>query len=704
MNRAQKRHEKKLARKAAKKGQLTKSTNRMAPEKMLSIDQQTLTIEQAINTAVQHHTSGSLAQAKAIYQKILDIEPQQPVALHLIGVVAYQSGENTKAVELINRALSVAPDYADAHNNLGNAYRAMKKPNEAIESFQKAIVINPNYADAYNNLGNTFKELGNFDAAVTSYKKSLAIKPDSAEAYNNLGETYKDQENLDEAEINLSKALSLMPDFAEAHNNLGNVFKERGQPEKAIESYHQALSIKPNYVKAQNNLGNAFKELGQLDDAISGFRKAISIDPNYAEGYSNLLYSQNYQTGVTLETLAIAHAEWEGHFGVPLQAKWTDHENTPDENRPLRIGFVSPDLGRHPVGFFIANLLEFKQKNDVKFMCYSDRKPDDLTERLRNLSDAWMDCRGISDEALTHRIRSDKIDILIDLAGHTANNRLLVFARKPAPLQITWAGYVGSTGLASMDYLFADGLHVPKEFEPHYLEKIIRLPDGYICYEPPTYAPAVGSLPFERNGFITFGSFHNPAKLNNLVLSTWAEVLKAAPNSQLILKYRSMDSEGNRNRIIEQFSQQGIEETRLTFEGMSPHPELLARYNDVDIGLDTFPYSGGLTTCEALWMGVPVITKPDETFASRHSLSHLTNVGATELVASDLSDYISKAVELANDVSRLSALRSGLRKQTAESGLCNGEKFAKDFTTAMRLVWQEWCALQNSQAGDKRRT
>ena len=252
-----------------------------------------------------------------------------------------------------------------------------------------------------------------------------------------------------------------------------------------------------------------------------------------------------------------------------------------------------------------------------------------------------------------------------------------------------------------MDYLIADSRHVPEGAERHYSERVIRLPDGWLCYEPPDYAPQAGPLPFERNGFITFGCFQNPGKVNNLVLSTWAEILKAVRNSRIFLKYGNMDAEGNRNRILDQLGSHGVEQSRLTLEDSSPHSELLARYNDVDIALDTFPYSGGLTTCEALWMGVPVITKPGETFASRHSLSFLTSVGATDLVADDLPDYVSKAVELANDDSRLTGLRSGLRERMAKSALCDGEKFATDFVSAMRLIWHDWCSTRSNPATDE---
>ena len=752
MNRAERRRQRKKTENAAKKAKLVQSAS-SSPEK------QDLTIQQALNLAVQHHNAGRLPKAERMYQQILQAYPDQPVALQLLGVIAHEAGQNDRAVDLITKALAVKPDYAEAHynlglallelrrlddavascraaltikpdyaeahNNLGCALVELRRLDDAVASYRRAVTIKPDYTGAHTNLGIALKKLGRPREAIASYRRALAIRPDYVEALSNLGVALKDLGRLDDAVASCRAALTIKPDYAQAHNNLGTALvalrrlddalasydralaldpdltgahynrgktlMDLGRHEEAMASYRKALAINPDYVEAHNDLGNALKDLGRLDEAITSYRMALAIRPDYAGAHSNVALTEQYRTGVTVEKLGSIHAEWEKQFGAPLQKEWRDHGNIPDPERRLRIGLVSPNLGRHPVGYFVIGLLKHRPENEVEFICYSDRKPDELTERFMELSDEWTDTRGVSDEALSRRIRSNRIDILIDLAGHAGNNRLLVFARKPAPIQVKWVGYAGSTGLSAMDYLIADYRHVPEGAERHYSETVMRLPDGYICYQPPDYAPQAGPLPFERNGFITFCSFNNPAKINDDVLAAWAEILKAVRNSRLILKYGNMDAEDNRNRILDQFGAHGVEESRLTLEGNSPHSELLGRYNDVDISLDTFPYTGGLTTCEALWMGVPTITKPGQTFASRHSLSHLTNVGVPELVADDLPDYVSKAVELANDVPRLTGLRSGLRERMAKSALCDGEKVATDFTSAMRLIWHEWC-------------
>ncbi len=400
-------------------------------------EQSSPTIQQALDLALKHHQAGQLAQAEGIYRSILRIEPDHPVALHLLGVLAHQLGKHAQAVDLIKQALTIEPDFADAHYNLGLALRALGKPNDAVASYRNVLAIRPDYAKAHNNLCNTLRELGNLEEGVSCGKKALAINAEYPEAHYNLGNAQKDLGKTGEAAASYHRALKIKPDYAEAYVNLGIVFKEQGRLEEAGASYHKALSIRPDFVEACVNLGTLFKEEDRLEEAVAINRKALAIRPGFAEAHSNLVYTMQFQTGVTLQEIGAAHGEWDRHHGLALQDQWCAHDTVPDRERRLRIGFVSPDLGRHPVGYFIGRLLQDRQKNDAAFVCYSDAKPDDLTEHLKASCDEWMGVRGVSDAALSARIRSDKIDILIDLAGHTARNRLLVFARKPAPIQVT---------------------------------------------------------------------------------------------------------------------------------------------------------------------------------------------------------------------------------------------------------------------------
>jgi predicted O-linked N-acetylglucosamine transferase (SPINDLY family) len=356
------------------------------------------------------------------------------------------------------------------------------------------------------------------------------------------------------------------------------------------------------------------------------------------------------------------------------------------------VAFLSRDLHRHPVGYFLIRLFENLDPGQCEAICYhGGTDKDDLTARFQAAATAWSEVRGWTDQRLAQQIRTDRIDILFDLAGHTSGNRLPVFARKPAPIQVTWAGYVGTTGLAAMDYILADRYEIPPQSEAYYRERVLRMPDGYICYDPPGYAPPVSPLPAMEKGYATFAAFHNPPKITPQVVDVWARVLQRLPQARLVLKYRGMDDASVAGRFAELFAAQGIDPARLEFLGFSPHRELLAQYQRVDVALDAFPYNGGLTTCEALWMGVPVVTCPGETFASRHSLSHLSNVGLTETIAGNLDEYVELAVALAGDLPRLAALRAGLRDRMAASPLCDGKRFAEHFAEVIRGAWRHWC-------------
>ena len=605
--------------------------------------------------AVQHHQAGRLQRAEQIYRQILAIEPNHADAIHLLGAIAFHLGNLVEAVACYRRALELKPDFAQAHSNLGNALRAQGKPNQAVDC----------------------------------YRRALELKPSFAEAHYNLGVTLNDQLKLDEAVACYRRALELKPNFAEAHNNLGNALRERGKPEEAVTCYCRALELKPDFAEALANLGVACKEQGKLEEAVTCFRRALELNPNLAEVHSNLLYTLQYCAGMTPAALAEAHAEYDRRHAVPWRGAVAQHENVRDRNGRLRLGFVSPDLGRHPVGYFLVRVLENLDKEQVEIVCYSDRMvKDDLTCRLQAAATQWRDVIGNSDQRLAEQIRADHIDILFDLSGHTAHNRLLVFACKPVPIQVTWIGYEGTTGLAAMDYLIADRHLVPEETENYYREQVLRMPDGYLCYDPPVAAPPVGPLPSLTTDYVTFGSFNNLAKITPEVVRVWAKILRRTPTARLVLMYLGLGEQTVKRRYLELFVAHGVEPQRLKLLPSSSYAEYLATYQQVDVALDPFPFSGSATTCEALWMGVPVITCPGETFAGRHSLSHLSNAGLTETIARDLDEYVELAVSVAGDLPRLAMLRANLRQRMAASPLCDGKRFATNLASMLREVWE----------------
>jgi predicted O-linked N-acetylglucosamine transferase (SPINDLY family) len=364
---------------------------------------------------------------------------------------------------------------------------------------------------------------------------------------------------------------------------------------------------------------------------------------------------------------------------------------------PLRIGLASGDFGRHPTAFLVLPGLEHLDRNTCSLICYSDRTQEDqYTARFRAAAAEWRVTYGQPDEQLADQIRKDKIDILIDLMGHNGL-RMLMFARLPAPMQVTWFGYVGTTGLATMDYLLADRFHVRPGEEPWYSETVLRMPQGYACYGPPANAPAVGPLPAHTTGQITFGCFNNSTKYSPHLMESWATILDRVPSARLLLKTGAFDDAGVQRRWRDFFTSRGIQNERLLLEGWSSQAELLQSYNRVDIALDTQPYSGGLTTCEALWMGVPVITCPGKTFAGRHSTSHMTNAGYEQFVAADLPGYIELAVEWSENRDELARLRPAMRQCVAKSPLCDARQFAQDLLMLLRGAWQS-LQTENSAA------
>jgi predicted O-linked N-acetylglucosamine transferase (SPINDLY family) len=646
------------------------------------------TISEALAIAGQHHQAGRLQAAEQIYRQILVVEPNQADAIHFLGVIAHQVGKHELAVEYIGRAIALNGGVAAFYNNLGEAHRALGRIPEAVACYRRAQELRPDYAEAYNNLGNVLKGLGKLDEAVACFHRALELKPDFAEAHNNLGIAVGRQGKLEEAVVCYRRALKLEPNYAKAHNNLGNALAEQGKLDEAIACCRRALELKPNYAQAHYNLGNALKDQGKLDEAVACYRRALELKPDYAGAHSNVLATLQYCAGVSPAALLEAHAEFDRRHAAPLGGTVVQHENVRDRHAGPRLGFVSPDLGQHPVGYFLVRVLEHLNQAGQETICYSDRIiKDDLTLRLQAAATQWRDVIGMSDQRLAEQICSDSVDILFDLAGHTAHNRLLTFARKPAPIQVTWAGYAGTTGLKAMDYILADRYEIPPGAERHYQERVLRMPDGYVCYDPPATAPPVGPLPSLAKGYATFGCFNNTAKITPQVIEVWAKILRRLPGARLVLKYKGWNDCGVARRFAEMFAAHAIDPGRLELLGWSPHRELLAEYNRIDLALDPFPYNGGLATCEALWMGVPVITCPGETFASRHSLSHLSSVGLTETIAHDLDEYVELAVSLANDLPRLAALRAGLRERMAASPLCDGKRFATNLMSMLQDVW-----------------
>ena len=623
------------------------------------------------------------------YQQALALQWDLAAAHNNLGSALRRQGRPAEAIASYRRALALSPSLVAAYSNLGNTYGEQDRWTEAIACYERAVQLEPEFAEAHNNLGNAYKARGQWNAAAKSYRRALATQPRLAAAHNNLATVFHALHRTDEAIACYRRALALQPDFAEAHNNLGNTLRERGNKSDSVACYQRAIALAPRLAAAHNNLGNAYKDQGQLPEAAACFSQAITLEPDFLVAHSNLLMTMQYDPQVTAGQLFQAHREVARRFGQPSD---TPHRNHADPDRQIRVGYVSPNLGQHPVGFFLKPLLPAHDRRQVAVICYSDRQIcDKMTEQLRTASDVWHETAALSDAELEQQIRADGIDVLVDLAGHTADNRLAVFARKPAPVQVTWAGYVGTTGLPAIDYLLSDERETPKGTDHLYVEKVVRLPDAYVCFAPPDEAPPVAILPASRRGWITFGCFNNLTKVTLEALTLWGRLLDQLPGSRLTLKTHALDDPTVRQRYASLAATAGIAPDRIDLLGRSPQKELLAAYGDIDIALDPFPYSGGLTTLESLWMGVPVVTLGGDRFASRHTLSHLTAVGLPELIAASPDDYVEIAAALAEDLKRLERLRSDLRPCLAASPLCDGRRFAGNLEGAYRAMWQRWC-------------
>jgi predicted O-linked N-acetylglucosamine transferase (SPINDLY family) len=677
-----------------------------------------LDLNEAMQAAIGKTQMGELAEAEALYRRIVAEYPDCAPAHNNLGTILDQQGRLAEAAASYLQAARRQPDYALAHANLGFTARRLGRLEEAIASLQKAILLNPQHArahyelglayrdlenwpgaarameqavrlkpdhvQAYVNLGIVYRHLGKLDAAVAACRRALQLKPDAAEAYNNLGTAFYYQHKLKEAAGALAKAIELAPENVAAHANLANVLRLQEKYDEAIGLHRKAIRLKPDLAELHNNLANTLKEQGLLEEAIAAYRKCLELKPGFAGAHSNLLHTLNCHGAWDAQSVYSEHLRWAAaHAPVGPEA-----ERRGGGNRPIRVGYVSGDFRRHSVAYFLEPILACHDHGRFSITCYSDVvRADKVTGRLRSLADTWRETAGLSDERVCELIGKDEIDILVDLAGHTADNRLLAFARKPAPVQATYLGYPTTTGLAAMDWRITDGHVDPAGLtERYHTERLMRLPRSFVCYRPALEAPGIMARP--AGVPITFASFNNFAKVTADLIGLWAMILGEVPSSQLLLKANGLGSQSAQRRIHELFLSHGIAAQRVALRGYEPRlVRHLGEYNEVDVALDTFPYNGTTTTCEALWMGVPVVTLAGMTSVSRVGASLLTNMGLGELVAASPETYVRTAVNLARDDDRRRQLKSTLRQRMRSSPLMD----ERGFTHGLEDAYEAMC-------------
>ena len=645
-----------------------------------------------------------------------------------------ESGRPDAAFAAAKRAVECLPNDADAWTNYGLAETLREHWLEAAAAFERAVGCDRDHANAWLHLADCCERVGDLDGALDILDdrfdgwvrrgQPAAEAPFVALMQTAAGRIRLQRRQAVAAKRALSIATTVSPDLAEAHCLLGVALRQLGRPHDAIASYRTAIALDPSFAAAHLNLSHAARQVGKLDVALRAAQRANALAPSEAAcnavssalrgqgrveqavdtmdaGFgpqppvrllSNRLSLEQYRDGRTRKGLLATHRRWgqswershgpaePTHFANAAAKRSTD-----GRGGRLRIGFLSPDFGRHPVGYFLSGLLPRLRANRIDAYGYCDRgRSDDLARRLRRSFHHWHDCVSLTDAELIRRVRRDRIDILIDLAGHTEGHRLEVFAERAAPVQLSWMGYVGTTGVPNIDGLIADDVHIREGEEADYAEQIVRLPRGYVCYEPPSDLPPIA--PRKANRPI-FAAYHNPAKVSAETVALWGQILRAVPDSRLRLAYWGFDSPGTKRGFVERFAAERIARERLEFVGPRSHRDQLASYRDIAVQLDPVPYSGGLTTCEALIMGVPVVTRPGETFASRHAARYLTTIGREGWIAADAADYVARAAALATDASRLDHERQTLRGAVASSPLCDYDRFSADFADAMFGLW-----------------
>jgi protein O-GlcNAc transferase len=633
---------------------------------------------------------GQIGEAVASYRRALELKPDGADVYSNLGSALKGLGQLDAAAASYRRVLELKPDCAEAHNNLGNILQDLGQLDEALASCSRALQLKPDYTEALNNLGNILQDLGQADKAVAYYRRVLELLPDCAEAHGNLGNALKSLGQIDDAVECYRRALQIKPDFAGAHNNLGSALKDLGQLDDAVASYRRALSLKPAYVEAHNNLGNALRDIGQIDESVACYRQALSFKADFAGIHSNLLFSLNYHPDMSAEEIFRAYREFDSQQCLPLRAAWRAHDNDRNPARHLRVGYVSPDFRSHSTRYFLEPLLAAHDKMQVEVYAYADLiREDDMTARYRSYADRWIPTKGMSDAALSKRIRDDGIDILVDVAGHTANSRLPVFARKPAPVSVSWLGYGYTTGLSAVDYYLTDAASAPEGSENLFAEQPWRIATPAYAYRPPDGTGEVGPLPAQQQGYITFGTLTRSVRINHRSVRVWSEILKAVPDSRLVLDSMNFKDPAVREWVAASFARHGIDCGRLSMGFHSPPWDVL---RGTDIGLDCFPHNSGVTLFETLYMGVPYITLAGRPSVGRLGGSILHGAGHPEWIAHSEDEYIARAVELASDVARLSAIRAALRGQMRASPLMDEAGFARKVEAAYRSMWQNWCS------------
>lgn len=665
-----------------------------------------------------------LEEAEQLVARALAVVPSQPNFHLSLGNVLRARGRADAAVQAWQRAVQLAPDLVEAHANLAATFTAASdgaaaerawrevvrltpgdadasfqlgqllasqgRFNEAIEQFQRCVRLSPTHFVAYNALGVALSEVRDHAGAAAAFARAAELSPRTAPFHMNLGQALRALERDPEAEAAFRKAIELSRAvLGGSYHGLAAALRDQGKLREAATYAHEAVRVLPEFASGYHNLGNIQYDAGLIDEATASYRQVIELDPSLQEAHGSLLLLLHYKQGNDAELLWREHRAWARRHTEPLGKQFRPQTNNRDPERRLRVGYLSADFRAHPVGFSIEPIFAAHDRNAVEIIAYNNRaQSDPWTQRIRAQCALWHEVRALSDERFDQLVRDDRIDILVDLAGHTAGNRLLVFARRPAPVQMTYLGYPDTTGMSAMDCKLTDAWQDPVgQTDPSYSEKLIRLPGGAWCFRPREIMPPVGPLPADFNGFVTFLSANRIAKVTDEMLDLWRTILGQAPDSRLLILTGGDDAGERRVRRV----LHDMDPARVELVGRLPPEKYFQLYSRSDIALDTFPYNGYMTTCDALWMGVPVVTLSGRTHVTRTGVSLLSKVGLTRFVCNTPDEYADRAVAAAADRDALRHLRGEMRQRLTDCGLIDGARLAREIEAAYRQMWRQWC-------------
>lgn len=654
-----------------------------------------------IRRAREFLNAGDLTRAHQICHQLLVAEPDNPDTHNLLGGIALHQGDNQRAIEHFTTAADIDATQPVFRQGLGIAYCNLKRLPEALDCFRRATELAPKDPATHGNLGNCHRQAGNPVEAERCYRKAISLNAAYTPAYINLADILARHKRHNDAVKIYRKALRHTADSPENRTNLvllnhrlGLALRELDATEEAMTCYREAIAKQPDFAPAHNSLGGALLAQNDLTAAMACFRKALEIEPEFSRVHSNILLTMNYMPGSTQQQIFDESLRFDERHARKLMRGREPFRNLRNKEKILKVGYLSPDFREHSVAHFTRKLIGQHDREAVTVFCYADvDMPDDRTGQFQAQADHWVPIQDMPDDEVAARIRQDGIDILVDLAGHTSNNRLLVFARKPAPIQVNWLGYPNTTGMRAMDYRLTDEIADPAgDADRLHTEKLVRLEHGFLCYQTDDPMPPVSTPPYRKNGHITFGSFNTLRKVTPDVIRAWSQILRAVTDARLMLKAKSLEDSTTRSALVNAFAEHGITPERLEIvNSVARRHDHLDLYSRVDIGLDPFPYNGTTTTCEALWTGVPVVTLRGDRHAGRVGAGIMHRVGLPELVAESQQGYVDAACALAADDAKRNALRKRLREQMQDSPLMDISLFTRSLEAAYRQMWITWC-------------